>query len=398
MIEYPTKIQSFYTTIVNLPDFGLQLNDLILVSYGNTNLETQLRQEHIDILSNPDSDIILNYCKISYNDEVEQLHAIGLLPDHDIKYVAVSRPINNYIYNFAVKSKIPMQLQLNFDNYTLKVFDKLIYYVNNKQYTYTFTQSEVNSIKSPSGWIANTEGHIIIYTETYTGKKLTIKLPNLTDSFSQMGTYYDFSTGKVENSFYIISVQPNIGSVDIYGNIQEGDSIDVVLNSTSQTLTFTATDIQTLLYNGNLIRNDYVLYLNKNYDYIYMNANITINLLKSTDNLNSAVYKQKTSKIMKFSRIVTKFDSEITADPSYDSEFELQNFSKSELDHRKGRCICSIPGIINKLKELKQTNPTNIQEQLDHIMDYDIYPNVCDLSTKQYLYDTYGPFTSPRPI
>lgn len=397
MPTYLTKQCKFYSCNINLQDNELSLNDELIIAVGNHTNSIIFEQAHLDILLTG-VPIQHDYCNISYDLTTKNIKIESLLPDHKLYDCVFRRSITNRTYNFAVSNKIPYQLSLDLTNKNINTFDKIIYYVDGTKYSYTFTESDINAIKSVDGLIVNQLNHKLILKDFLTQRTLYICLNSVSEKFTYPATYFMFNTGEKINSYFLINPVPNIATVStFYGSIAENDIITLVINGNTETYSFDKYKIQTLRYDGFIQLQKYIIKNDPTYHHNVINDNLTIQLNDFNDTLNSLTYFQPKSYILIYNDPIIITEVETTTNPSYDHPIELQLFTRSQLDHIKGRCVCSIRGVINALIKLHADRPSNLQEQLDQIMDYKVYPSVWEDKTKQYIYDKYGPFTSPRP-
>ena len=397
MPTYSTKTCKFYSCSINLQENELSIGDELIIVVGNQTNSIFCEQVHLDVLLSGQP-IQQNYCNITYDPLIHTLKIESLLPDKHLLDCVFRRSITNKTYTFAISSKVPYQLSLDLTNKNINVFDKIIYYVDGTKYSYTFTESDILKIKSSDGLILNELNHTLILKDFLTQRTLYICLKNISEKFTYPATYFMFNTGEKISSYFLIDPIPNIATVSSFcGSIKVGDTITFIINGIKTTYTFNQYDLETLRYDGFIQTNRYILKNDPTYQHNVINDNIIIKLNDYNNTLNALTYFQANSYLIIYNDPMIISEVEVTTDPSYDHPIELQLFTRSELDHIKGRCVCSIRGVINALIKLHFDNPSNLNEQLDYIMDYRVYPSVWEIETKQYIYDKYGPFTSPRP-
>lgn len=405
-MHYPNIISKLYSICIELPTV-LKDQDKLIININNKTYEHIFDSFEVKVLTldNPDSHLYVHDCKVTYDQENNYLFIEALFRNTTINYAILERQNSSVVSNGKLISQIPKRLQFELPINKLSIDDILIYINKYKKYEIVLTQDIIDQIIS-TGY-TNPDGHLITFHTSNLGNFLWIQLSDINDTFTINGTYIIFDTLTRINSMQIEDIIPYKAEFNsIYGDnkvLSLGDIIEVETDKNTYTLNIDPS----IFYNLGMYNyfddpsNNYKVIIDKWHQNNICFWDISFNLTNPLEVIQSAKLIQNKASTYFMSNPPVIREITHTADPRYFTPMELATYSLAELEHRKQICICCLTGVIKQLKSLRDpTNPLPIavkQQRADHIMDYTIYPANIDLQTKQYIYDTYGPFTSPRP-
>lgn len=376
----------------------LQIGDILYINLnGNLLSHTFTPNQVLKFKIEPDSELIVNDCRITYDIENNTLYIFSLFRNNNIKFVYLQRTDTNKKTLGVISSTIPPKLRIPLKTAVPLQGDEILYYINGISYIYEMTDIGVLQLRTDEGWNLNKINHNLRLQRTYFGNYLFLTASKSTDVFTHFAQYNILNTLGVIKSNDIESAKPSNVIFNIYDEPRVGDTIKIVTTKNVYNIVLNYSTLFTLLSTSINVYSPFNIELIKYYKNGLIVYDIQFSLIPTDEEIISAEYVQLIA-ISTFNggHILHKSIT-MTSNPFYDTSDELLLYSKPELDHRKQRCICTIAGILNRLKLLYGNTSVKAQSERDHIMDYQIYPNTCELSLKQYLYDNYGPFTSPRP-
>lgn len=414
MINYPVKTYNQYSVCIKLDTFP-KANDKLVIYTTSGKDEIILSSLQVDALLK-DHDTIIKYEKylITFDMENQTFYIECLIRDIKFELVYLEHDETNRISYVNVRQPTPRQMRLPLNNVKPGLNDTLSWSINGKTYQIIFDNKVLDAIKTETGFVTRDRHIVKLESTNYKGNHLIVIATYLTDTFTANMVYTNSQTITQINSSYKIDV---IGSTAFTSGlndlVRENDIITCLLkNGTIITKTLTSNDLLQLNSYGQIVDDPQIL-IKLGYDY---SGPLTFHILtiESKDPVNIIFdrvdYRQPIATVKTPHFRIFYDEIRTTSNPLYDTYEELCAYTRGELDHIKGRCICSLRSIFQRLKDLKQLQnakptptsppkytPTEIQDMKDYIMDYGVYPCTCDLSIKQYLWDTYGPFTSPRP-
>lgn len=390
-----------------------QVNDILHIYTAKKRLDLQFNTLQIDaLLNNPDAIIRIETYYISYDSENKVLFVESAMRSNNLNYIYLERVMTSRYTPAKLIPPVPYQMRVGLDKYTLENNDIIEWSINGIGYSVKIDNTIKTAVSSSSGY-TTPDGHNVKQVHTvYMGDHIYVTAAKMSDIFTADMVYTNAATlTQLRSSFRISPVGSKLVFENFYDIVRENDIIDYYTSSTNSSIVLGSRDIDDINLFSKLIYTDVTITVQKLYK-----GNLTLHELTIQSNdptgliLSIGSYMQPTAEL-KFPQtrlIIEKQD--YTSDPSFDTPFELTCYSKAELDHIKGRCICSFAGILKTLKELKiqqstQTpttipfyTPAQFQAKRDYIMDYKVYPCVCNIKDKQYLWDNYGPFTSPKPV
>lgn len=397
---YPDKDYAFDTLELDISSTTLNVGDRLIFKYGDfKNTFTFDPLILRELTADPLKEVICNDCFISYNDAFHILFIRGIIRDKQIYYAYLEQDVTNRTTLPDIIPRVPKKLEIDLQQYDVKEYDEIGFTINSISYNYTVDSSSKPLIYG-DGWIPDpTTNYKIKIERTPSGDKLYIYADLITDNFTSAAYYLNYLALYKINSFQIIQDIPQILRFNDFKDVlKEGDILKISTTTGDIYRTFSNADLYQLSIYGYLYDADYMIELQKTYNYSLTLHIPVIRMLNINRDVTSASIFQATSNNHVFDYSVTTNLVKMTADPLYDTPDELLVYTKSELDHIKGRCICSLPGFLNQLKYIKAKNPPNSQALRDYIWDYKVFPCTCELDTKLYIYDNYGPFTTLRPV
>ena len=400
MPTYPCVKYDFQSACIQL-DSELSINDTLFIKLGGNALNHIFNTTHItQFKSNPDFELYILNCRITYDIEWHYLYLESLFRDYKFDYAYIRRTHTNLTINGNIIPVSEPSLVFDLESYIPAANDIVDYYINGISYYYRLDKIRLHDLYTDTGYLLNSANHRLKVTETYLGRKLFIIAGQSTDIFTNVGT---FTEGKTYVSKTSNTVSPPHSSYVIFpikDQIRENDYLNITTAKSSYSYTFTATDLAQLMTSWQLSFTNYKIRFIPVYYGPLRVYNVELTLTDNTDNILICSITQPIAQQHFFCEKIKHNYKLITSNPVYDTADEQLFHSRSELDHIKQRCICALAGAFQNLKDSKVYKILNSDAQKirDQIMDYIIYPNTCLLETKQYIWDNYGPFTSPRPI
>ena len=314
----------------------------------------------------------------------------------------IKRKSENTVLKFNNFQKECYSYRLILSDFELKPKDKLVYQVDFVDYELYLRQSIIDEIKSENGYLCDLK-HLITYHEDL---ELGIKYILIqtgsnynTTSNSHYLMYHDSLTNKQYTQYDIIkynedylnieNVHFTTGSIILEYN--DSQKYEIVLDDIIYQLeSFYYHIIKTDIYKIQIINNDFLGMNTFDIKILNLSKNSSFNVDKCFITSDSIfdLYKQSKFEVNKVT---------VTSNPSYDSEDQLENYSKAELDHMKHRCICTLSGVIDDLTKIRSEDSEDDelvkQAKADNIFNYRVMPTSFTQETKRKIYNTFGPFS-----
>ena len=396
MYEYPS-VECYFIN-GNIQIENLLENDELHIISNNKEYILKLTNDIINLIKT-DAYYFLDY-KLKFLENVFNIEYIfPNINNLDLCYIKRKSEFNKLNFDYFQKECYSYKLIL--DDFELKPKDKLKYKVNFIDYELFLTSTIIDQIKSPNGFLFNLEHLITYHVDSVLGiKYILIQTGNkYTDvDNSHYLSYYDSLTNKEYLQYDIIKYSDDYLILKNL-NIKSG-TINIKFNNNKK---------------YNIIVDDIISQLDNYYEYIIKKEKI-YKLQIINNNLNMHTFDIKISNLSNLTFDVSECYIEsdsffniykhdninirkitITSNPGYDTDDQLNVYTKSELDHIKHRCICNLSEIISQLNDIRfgnsEDSPEIKQYKADQIFNYKVMPSSYSKNVKQRIYTIFGPFT-----
>lgn len=401
MFEYPDIECYFRNCNIKIDDIFENDEIHILSQNGEVKHILLLTSEIINSIKN--NVYYFSDYKIKFSNGVLNIEYI--FPDvMDFDYCFLNRKSNSNIINFDKVQNRYFAYRLLLSDFELKPKDKLIYKVDFTNFELFLTESIIESIKSEFGYLSDLK-HVIKY---YIDEELGIKyiLIKTNTSFNITNShylqYYDMLTNKIYTQYDIIEydeyylmangIKFQTGTLNI--KYENGTQFEIILDDIIARIDeFNHHSIiKYHFYEISIVNNSCFMngFTNTFNIIIYNLSNLLFdeqNCLIKSDNIFN-VYKYQDVNIRKIT---------MTSNPNYDTEDQLQVYTKAELDHIKHRCICNLSQIINQLNNIRfgesEDSDQVKQAKADYIFNYKVMPSSYSTALKKRIYNMFGPFS-----